>query len=125
MEFFCWFFCSSRCCPKKKGEYAQLRAQKKKAWILCIAEGKSLLSCWVAGWACWLLACWLCWLQGCWLCWLGFAGLSFQQPVCCYCFIFLFLLLFHGKLLGALCPLYSRWHVSSFRASIRWYVLKG
>ena len=102
------FFCSSRCCPKKKGEYAQLRAQKKS--LHPVHRGRKelaeLLGCWLG------LLAGLCWLRACWLCWLGFAGcrpaaLSFQQPVCCYCFIFLFLLLFHGKLLGALCPLYS------------------
>uniref|UniRef100_A0A2N9FGX7 DUF4283 domain-containing protein n=1 Tax=Fagus sylvatica TaxID=28930 RepID=A0A2N9FGX7_FAGSY len=84
---------------------------KKGAWILCIAEGKALLS-WLG-----LLAALagLAGFAGCgpagfagWALLVGLLPCSFQQPACCYCFIFLFLLLFHGKLLGALCPLYSR-----------------
>uniref|UniRef100_A0A2N9FUM5 Uncharacterized protein n=1 Tax=Fagus sylvatica TaxID=28930 RepID=A0A2N9FUM5_FAGSY len=116
MEFFCWFLFPAAAVQEERKNTLNL-GLKKGAWIQCIAGRKGLAGArWVAGCAGWALlaglagwACWLCWLLGLLAL---LAGLllpcSFQQPVCCYCFIFLFLLLFHGKLLGALCPLYSR-----------------
>ena len=99
MEFFCWFFCSSRCCPKKKGEYAQLRAQKKS--LDPVHRGRKelaeLLGCW-ARWAYWpvgllVLLAGLAGLRACWP-----AGLL---P----CLLFLSLILFLSSTSLLLLPL--------------------
>ena len=91
MEFFCWFFCSSHCCPKKKGEYAQLRAKKKKpgscasrkeraCWVVGLLAGLAgFAGCGPAGFAGWgllalLAAGLLALLAG--LCWLVFPATS-------------------------------------------------
>jgi hypothetical protein len=72
MEFFCWFFVPSGCCPRRKKSTLNL-GLKKGAWILCIAEGKALLSS-LASWA-----CWACWRAGC-----GLAALLFLSLIFCF-----------------------------------------
>jgi hypothetical protein len=124
MEFFCWFSCSSGCCPRRKESTLNL-GLKKGAWILCIAEGKALLSS-LASWACWA-CCVLAGLAGCdgWAagCGLGllaalacclsliiffcFSFVSFQL-VCCYPLSFFFFFYSTGSFQATLFPLNSR-----------------
>uniref|UniRef100_A0A2N9FIM0 Uncharacterized protein n=1 Tax=Fagus sylvatica TaxID=28930 RepID=A0A2N9FIM0_FAGSY len=87
MEFFCWFLFPAAAVQEERRVTLNL-GLKKGAWILCIAEGKALLSS---------LGCWLRWLGfagwACWLRWLGllaalaglagFAGCGPAGGLCC------------------------------------------
>jgi hypothetical protein len=136
MKFFYWFSFPAVAVQEQKRSTLNL-GLKKGAWILCIAEGKALLSS-LASWACW--ACWrarlaggllaLAGLAGCagWACWLRACCLalgslifvSFQQLVCCYCLYLAFIFLFFFSIPREASRQLSfhfiqDWHVSSLR----------
>ncbi|GMY23909.1 hypothetical protein FCV25MIE_19150 [Fagus crenata] len=125
--FFCWVFFLFQPLLSKKKRESTLNLGLKKGAGSCASRKESpcrarwrpgltgvlglpALLAGFAGFAGWV----------CRLCWLGFAGCgpaacSFQQQFSANAFISLFFFSIPRKLPGAICPLYSRWHVSSLR----------